>query len=93
MKIMFLYSGGCLSHDTVFQDLKAVLEEEGVPEDIEVIKVRTDEEAKRLKFIGSPTIRIDGADIEQGVEKRTDYGLKCRHYPQPMGDLIGWQRG
>jgi hypothetical protein len=69
--------------------LKAVLEEEGIPADIEVIKVRTDEEAKRLRFIGSPTIRIDGADIEQGVEKQMDYGLKCRRYLQPMGDLIG----
>lgn len=44
--------------------------------------------AKRERFLGSPTVRIDGRDIEPGAEQRNDLGLKCRFY-STRGGLRG----
>ena len=48
------------------------------PDSIEVRHVGTDEEAGRLRFVGSPTIRIDGEDIAPPGDEPT--GLTCRIY-------------
>lgn len=48
-------------------------------------EVPDDEQAQRERFLGSPTIRVDGRDIEPGAAARTDYGLKCRIYQTPAG--------
>jgi hypothetical protein len=40
-----------------------VLAEEGLEADIELVAVNSDEEARRLRFPGSPTIRVDGRDL------------------------------
>lgn len=31
-------------------------------------------------FLGSPTVRVDGRDVEPGADVREDFGLKCRLY-------------
>lgn len=43
-------------------------------------RVERDEEAQRLRFLGSPTVRVDGRDVEPGADVREDFGLKCRLY-------------
>jgi hypothetical protein len=50
-----------------------------------VVEVRTREidnpfDAIRLGFLGSPTVRVDGRDVELGAGDRTDFGLQCRLY-------------
>jgi hypothetical protein len=57
-----------------------VLREEGLPLDPEVIEVRDAATAQALKFIGSPTIRVDGLDIEPACRTATAIGLACRRY-------------
>jgi hypothetical protein len=47
--------------------------------------VPDDAGAHRERFLGSPTLRIDGRDVEPGAEERTDFGLKCRLYRTPEG--------
>jgi len=42
--------------------------------------VETVEDAERERFLGSPTVRIDGSDVEPGAGERDDFGLKCRLY-------------
>ncbi len=41
--------------------------------------------AVRHRFLGSPTVRVDGHDIEPEAQRRDDYGLKCRLYRTPDG--------
>jgi hypothetical protein len=41
--------------------------------------------AQRERFLGSPTVRVDGRDVEPGAEQRDDFGLKCRLYRLPTG--------
>jgi hypothetical protein len=52
----------------------------GAPVEIESHVVKTQEDASRLHFLGSPTIRVDGVDIDPVARSSTDYGLKCRVY-------------
>jgi hypothetical protein len=48
-------------------------------------RVATPEDAVAQRFLGSPTVRVDGVDVEPGAGERTDYGLKCRLYRPPGG--------
>lgn len=43
------------------------------------------EAAEAERFLGSPTLRVDGRDVEPGAESRTDFGLKCRLYRTAAG--------
>ncbi len=45
------------------------LDELGVKSEVEEILIDTDQKAKRYKFVGSPTIRINGKDIQEEVSK------------------------
>ena len=44
------------------------------------VEVKTPEDALRLQFLGSPTVRINGLDIDPAVRDRTDFALGCRLY-------------
>jgi hypothetical protein len=57
----------------------------GIPVEIALRNVRDERAAQRERFLGSPTVRVDGRDIEPGAEDRDDYGLKCRLYRTDAG--------
>ena len=46
----------------------------------ELIDVEKDKRGQILKFLGSPTILIDGEDLEEGVSEAKSFELKCRVY-------------
>jgi hypothetical protein len=83
-KIELLYWAGCPSHPEALALLERVLAEHGIETEVEVREVFTDDEALELRFPGSPTIRIDGRDIDPvGAESRPS--LTCRIYRLPDG--------
>lgn len=41
--------------------------------------------ASRLGFLGSPTIRVGGRDVEPGAGDRRDFALSCRVYRTAAG--------
>lgn len=43
------------------------------------------ETARRLRFLGSPTVRVDGRDVEPGADERSDYVLSCRIFRTEEG--------
>jgi hypothetical protein len=49
--------------------------------------VDSEQATRRERFPGSPTLRIDGQDIDSDAADRQDYGLKCRLYPTQPGAL------
>jgi hypothetical protein len=82
--IELLYWEGCPSHPEAKALLEQVLIELGRDDQIVMTEVRSDEEAERLHFPGSPTIRIDGRDIDAaGANGRPS--LTCRIYHLPDG--------
>jgi hypothetical protein len=78
MKIRFLYSEDCPSHEEAFRRLQEILEEEGVRADVEIVRVDTFEKAEKERFPGSPTIMVDGNDI--CPTQNSHYSLACRAY-------------
>lgn len=86
MKITFLYYEDCPSHDVALDRLQQVMVEEKVDAEVEIIKVETDAQAQRLRFVGSPTIRIDGRDIDP-VPSDAYYALTCRAYQLEDGRI------
>ena len=51
---------------------------------VDLLAVNTYEDAERLKFPGSPTIRADGEDLFP-VPERSEWALGCRMYLAPEG--------
>ena len=62
------------------EQIKKVLKEKHVNVAIETMAVETHEEAVTRRFLGSPTIRVNGLDVEIQSRGREDFGLKCRLY-------------
>ena len=85
MTIELLYFEGCPSHGAFLPRLRALLTPAGVQAPVQEVRVESDEAAQRERFLGSPTLRIDGIDIDPGAGERRDYGLKCRLYPTAEG--------
>ncbi len=85
MKIEFFYFADCPSHEDGLKRLKKVCAEEGVDNRIELIEVASEEEAVKLNFIGSPTIRINGRDIDSQSLEGQRPALNCRVYFHPDG--------
>jgi hypothetical protein len=82
--IELLFWEGCPSHPEALALLQEVLDERGIRDPIRVREVLTHQEAVALAFPGSPTIRIDGRDVDPEGAKAPPT-LNCRIYRLPDG--------
>jgi hypothetical protein len=87
-QIELLYFDGCPTHEVVRQIVSDIFRAAGVGAGVREINVTTDAQARLLKFIGSPTVRIDGRDVDPSADGAQEYGLKCRIY-NTAGKLSG----
>ena len=87
MTIDILYFDGCPNAAPAFAAVREVVRTMGVAAEIREIEVKTDEEATRLRLLGSPTVQVDGVDIEPEARDRTDFSFGCRRFG-PMGGAI-----
>lgn len=79
MRVELLYWAGCPSHAEALGLLREVLDDLGLPATVDLHEVTSQEEAERLAFPGSPTIRVDGRDVDPaGAAGRAM--LACRIY-------------
>jgi hypothetical protein len=85
MTIEILYFEGCPNHERLRERLPALLKIAGVATEPTLREITTQQDAERERFLGSPTLRINGHDVEPAADDRTDYGLKCRIYRTPEG--------
>jgi hypothetical protein len=84
MRIELYFWEGCPSYPEAKALLEDVLAERGLEEQIEMREVLTREDAEALRFPGSPTIRIDGRDVDL-VGAESTPALTCRVYRLPDG--------
>lgn len=90
MKIEVLYSPDCPNYVAALALVHEVLAETGIQAQVELVRVETEDDARRLQFIGSPTVRVDGLDVEPYVTfTAKDFGLRCRLYAED-GQVLGW---
>jgi len=85
MQVEVLYFDGCPNHEALLPQLRELIASSGVDADIELVRVDDADAAERERFLGSPTVRVGGEDVEPGVGQRTDFGLKCRLFATPTG--------
>lgn len=86
MRVEFLYFEDCPSHSEALARLRRALEAEGLPVEVEVVRVGSQEAAEHHGFPGSPTIRIDGEDLQPEGGSGPP-ALTCRTYRTREGRL------
>lgn len=69
MRVQLLYILDCPWCVKTKNLIRRSLEELGVRAEVEEILIDTDEKARRYDFVGSPTVRINGRDIQEEVSK------------------------
>ena len=85
MKIEFLYSKATGRAEAAEEALRLALE--ATDPSIEVVYTEVDgmEEARDKKFLGSPSIRVNGIDVEYGEREPDEYQSGTRYYNTPEG--------
>jgi hypothetical protein len=76
---------GCPNHLGAIALVERVSGELGLEPEIKLVEVPDQEAARRLRFLGSPTIRVGGRDLDPDADERSDYALSCRVYRTEAG--------
>lgn len=83
MNIELLYFERCPHYKLALELLRKTLEANQILSPVKQINIKTEEMAKEMRFPGSPTIRIDGQDVEPAScssNPSNDFGIRCRIY-------------
>jgi hypothetical protein len=97
-QIEYLWWAECPSHDEGAALLRAALAAEGLDAQVVSIEVTSEDEAQRLRFVGSPTFRVRGRDLDPHPVPTGAaglYALTCRAYRREDGRIaplptLGW---
>jgi hypothetical protein len=82
--VEFLYWDGCPSHPQALAELRAAMADVGLdPSTVVVREIHTQAESQQEHFAGSPTIRVNGVDVQPPGEE--PFGLACRVYHRRDG--------
>jgi len=79
MKVQVLYFDDCPHYLPAVELIADTLRSEGIDAEIERVAVTT-EQAQTHAFPGSPTVRINGLDVEPEARIQSGYGFGCRTY-------------
>jgi hypothetical protein len=90
MKIEVFYFEGCPNHKPTVERVKSVMREQGIAAKVGQVEVTDAEAAKAVGFLGSPTIRVNGLDIDPASRSITGGRFACRWYVGglPSEDMI-----
>jgi hypothetical protein len=84
-RVEILYFDGCPNQEPARALVERLAKELRVEPEIELVQVPDPEAAVMLRFLGSPTVRVDGVDVEPGAEERRDFAFSCRIYRSEDG--------
>ncbi len=90
IQIEVLYFEDCPNHLPTVERINTVLREDGCLAAVREVLVPDISTAQRVNFLGSPSVRVNGIDIEPAAKDRKDFGLMCRRYAGgvPSHELI-----
>jgi hypothetical protein len=80
LRIEILYFDGCPHSGQAYDRVLEVLREEGVSGEIVKVNVTDNTIAQAVGFLGSPSIRINGLDVEPDARSSKAFGMMCRTY-------------
>jgi hypothetical protein len=84
-RVEILYFDGCPNHEPARAVVERVAAELHLDPSIDSVEVVDSGSVAELRFLGSPTIRVDGRDVEPGAEERHEFVLACRVYRSERG--------
>ncbi|WP_422653413.1 DF family (seleno)protein [Edaphobacter sp.] len=82
MKIEVLYISNCPNRKPAVERVHDALSNAGTSAIIQEVEVGTSADAKAMRFLGSPTVRINGLDVEPEARAARHFGLGCRSYTE-----------
>jgi hypothetical protein len=85
MEIEFLFSRATGRVPAAEEALQLALEATGVEARVSYVEITDSEEAKARRFLGSPSIRVAGVDVEYGDREPDEYTAGARYYNTPEG--------
>lgn len=85
MKIEFLYSKATGRGKEAEEALRQAIEATEVKAEVAFTEVEGSEEARTRRFLGSPSIRVNGVDVEYGEREPDEYQAGTRYYNTPQG--------
>lgn len=80
MKIEILVFDGCPNSESTQKLVRETVDELSIDASIDILTVVDNDDAVAKRFLGSPSIRIDGKDIEVEEDDTTQYAMRCRIY-------------
>lgn len=83
--VEILYFEGCPNHEPARALVERIAAELRVEPRIELLEVVDVGAAIEERFLGSPTVRVDGRDVEPGADERLDFVFACRVYRSERG--------
>jgi hypothetical protein len=84
-RVEILYFDGCPNYEPARALVERLASQLGIEPEIDLLEVADPDAAVALRFLGSPTVRVDGVDVEPGAKERRDFTLSCRIYRSERG--------
>lgn len=83
--IEILYFDGCPNHEGLEGHIRELLTAAGVDVPVRQRRIESAAQAEAAKFLGSPTVRVNGIDVDPTARTRSMFGLSCRVYATDEG--------
>lgn len=80
MRIELLYFDGCPHREHALDLVHTVVDELGIRAELHEIEITSVDDVDRHGFLGSPTVRVNGVDIEFARREDKDFAFSCRRY-------------
>jgi hypothetical protein len=84
-RVDILYFEGCPNYQFARALVDEVAGELGIDADVHSVGVADPAAATEYRFLGSPTVRVNGRDVEPAAYERTDFAYSCRVYRTAAG--------
>lgn len=78
--VEILFFDGCPGHAVVADVVERIIRDASLDVEVRHVEIADDNAAKELRFLGSPTVRVDGRDVDPEADGRSDFAMQCRVY-------------
>ena len=73
--VKVLFSEGCDNTPPTIDLIKQISSELGIEIDLKLIRIESQDQANQWKFLGSPTVQVNGLDIEFSARSAAAFGI------------------